>query len=157
MRGAPAGTIAFGGGEGPVTNDSATLFAGTAALEEVLAWEGGRAFLRTNTATMTIALRSTIGTKRRLRASALASYRFRAARIRRSDCRASATPIACGASPGMRRASQPINVRPAVRVVSGICGSRISRVMSPINRARSPSLGTFGSVQKDPSRVECDA
>jgi hypothetical protein len=66
----------------------------------------------------------------------------RAAFIMRSDSRASATPRACAHSPGIRRANHPIKVRPAVRVLSGINGSRIRTEISLINFARSLSSAT---------------
>ncbi len=66
----------------------------------------------------------------------------RAVFMRRSDSRASGIPIACAHSPGKRRASQPMSVSPAVRVVSGIVGSRMTRESSSINRARSVSSPT---------------
>src|SRR5450432_3507521 len=56
--------------------------------------------------------------------------------------RASHTPIACAHSPGIRRASQPIKVSPAVRVLSGSFGSRSKTEMSLMSRARSVSLAT---------------
>ena len=62
--------------------------------------------------------------------------------------RASHTPMACAHSPGMRRASQPIKVSPAVRVLSGSFGSRSKTEMSLINRARSVSLATPKSLRK---------
>jgi hypothetical protein len=63
-------------------------------------------------------------------------------------CSASHTPIACAHSPGIRRASQPINVRPAVRVLSGSFGSRNKTEMSLISRARSVSLATPKNLRK---------
>ncbi len=68
-------------------------------------------------------------------------------------CSASHTPIACAHSPGIRRASQPINVRPAVRVLSGSFGSRNRTEMSLMSRARSVSLATPKTSERNCKRL----
>ncbi len=67
----------------------------------------------------------------------------RAARMRRSDSRASSMPMACGCSSGRRRASQPTSVIPARRVASGRQGSPRRRMMSAISRVRCVSSVTL--------------
>jgi hypothetical protein len=76
----------------------------------------------------------------------------RVARSIRSDWRASSTPRSWADSPGMRRANQPISSSPAVRVLSGISGSRMSRVRSPMSLVRLLSSST-----RNPPRTVCSA
>ena len=69
-------------------------------------------------------------------------YRTDRARNRASESRASSTPSACGGSLGLRRASQPINVRPAAFAMHGTAGSRTIRPISSMSFVRAASSPT---------------
>ena len=61
-------------------------------------------------------------------------------------CRASSTPRAWGASPGIRRASHPMSSSPADRALSGMAGSWSRHEMSLMSRVRAPSSATRKSA-----------